>query len=605
MEIKESLIEIYLNNDYENYYKENKSKYELLSKLSEKITKINSYIEKFIKNKMENKIMKDKLSIFKEEENFHNLFLLIQQTIDTTFNQNYSMINKILELINSLKDNFKLYFRKYDEFINYQKKFENKLSEIENLKNIFITSAKKAEITTYDFIKRKILNQKSKNSNKFQEKENLKVLAKTNLDKYKSKLEEGNIDLKTFNAKQIELFKKEKELEIQYKSIYSDCLMEYLEHQLLLSCSEKEIKEKIINLNEENNKTKFKNYLHNFKQKNEIDFVQYKTHIDFDNCKDTDELSTCFMAYNELAHFIGKYKEDDFFDETQKLEINQEINRILHLDEKITDEDSEKLIKIVDNKKGQECFINLLSLLRATGIYVKSKRFINIIGKVLNIILEYAEKDKNYETAKNCLILSQTFYYIDLNNKKIFIFNLIKENKWIKGPQFWRPFIDAKLKEEFEKARIYKKSNLNDILLTQLLPYINNMRELGLDIRIIIKIVDEFLEQYNYLDEESYNTVFTIISTDIEEIKKYRKQYKDNPELENELYNYNEKNNNIKDKGKKINIEEKEQEKNKIEGIEKNKEVKDQEKNKIDKKEIIKKEKIKEENLNKEEKINK
>ena len=65
------------------------------------------------------------------------------------------MINKILELINSLKDNFKLYFRKYDEFINYQKKFENKLSEIENLKNIFITSAKKAEITTYDFIKKK------------------------------------------------------------------------------------------------------------------------------------------------------------------------------------------------------------------------------------------------------------------------------------------------------------------------------------------------------------------------------------------------------------------------------------------------------------------
>ena len=99
MEIKESLIAIYLNNDYEYYYEDNKSKYELLLKLSEKITKINSYIEKFIKNIMENKIMKDKISSFKEEENFQNLFLLIQQTIDTTFNQNYSMINKILDYI--------------------------------------------------------------------------------------------------------------------------------------------------------------------------------------------------------------------------------------------------------------------------------------------------------------------------------------------------------------------------------------------------------------------------------------------------------------------------------------------------------------------------
>ena len=602
MEIKESLIDIYMNNDYENNYKENKSKNELLTKLIEKITKINSYIGKFIKNKLENIIMKDKLSLSKEEENFHNLFLLIKQTIETTFNQNCSMINKILNLLNALKEHFKLYFKQYDEFKNYQKKFEIKLNEIEDLKNIFISSAKKAESCTYEFIKRKVYNKKSKNQNEYQEKEDLKTLAKINLDKYKSILDEGNIDLKTFNAKQIELFKKEKTLEIQYKSIYSDCLMEYLEHQLLLTGSEKEIKDQIIDLNEENNKTKYKNYLHNYTQKNEIDFVQYKTHLDFENCQDTLELSTCFMAYNELAHCIGKYREDGFFDEAQKLEINKEINRILHLDEKITDEDFEKLIKFVDNKTGQNCFINLLSLLRATGIYEKSKRFIIIIGKVLNAILEYSEKEKNYEIAKNCLILSQTFYYFDLNNKKIYIFNLIKENKWIKGPQFWRPFIDIKLKEEFEKARNYKKTNLNDILLTQLLPYINNMRELDLDIRIIIKLVDEFLERYNYLDEESYNTVFTVISTDIKEIKKYRKEYKENPNLEKELYNYDDKNNNIKEKNNEINIEKKEQEKNTILETDKNKEIKEQENNKIEEKKINKEEKRQEINLNENEK---
>ena len=542
MEIKESLIDNYINNDYEKSYKCNKTRYELILKLSEKITKINSYIEKFIKNIMENKIMKDKLSSFKEGENFQNLFLLIQQTIDTTFNQNYSMINKILDLINDLKENYKLYFKKYDDFFNYQKKFIIKLNEIENLKNNFISSAKNAEIVTYDFLKRKVLNEKSKSLSEFQEKENLKALAKTNLEKYKFKIEEGNMDLKTFNAKQIELFKKEKELKIQYNSIYSDCLMEYLEHQLLISGSENEIKDKIIKLNEEKNTTKLEDYLRNYKQKDEIDFEQYTTNIKFDKCKDALELSTCFMTYNELGNYIGKYKENDILSETKKLEINQEINRILNLDEKITDEDFEKLIKIVENNDGEKIFLILLSVFRATGKFEKSERFIFTIGKVLNAILEHSEKDKIYENGKNCIILSQTFYYLDINNTKIYIFQLIKDNNWIKGPQFWRPFIEMKLKQEFDKARIHKKHNLNNILLTQLLPYVNLMRELELDIRIIIKIVDEFLENYNYLNEESYNTLFTIISSDKKEIEKYRKEYKENPNLENELYNYNDKN---------------------------------------------------------------
>ena len=540
------LIDDYLYNDYENSLIINKSKNELITIFYEKLYKLNSYIEKFIKEKIDSKNMKDILAEFQNEKNFSELLLLLLNKIDTTINETFTMINKILELIKKLKESFKLYFKKYDEFLIYQKKFENKLNEIEIYKINFMNSSNKAESVTYDFLKKKVFNIKSKNQTEFQNKENLKNIAKTEMKKYKEKIKEGNNVLKIFNKIQKEIFHTEKELEIEYNEIYSDCLMAYLEHQLIINGNRtiEEIKQKIVIANEKSNTRQLKHYMENYIQKDEINFVQYKSKIEFDNCKDALELSAVFMTYNELGEYIGKYKDNVFLDETQKLDLSKKINKILHLNEKITEQDYKILFDIVKTSLGQNVFINLLSLLRSNGLYEKSENFIIFISKTLNYILECAEKEKNFEKAKNCIILSQTFFFVDLNKKRTYIFALIKDNKWIKSPQFWRNFIDISLEKEFEKARILKKHNLNDVLLTQILPYINNMKQLGIDYRIIVKIVDEFLKKYQYLNQESNKTVFSLISQDPNQIEKYRKELQDNPNLEKELYNNDDNNEN-------------------------------------------------------------
>ena len=535
-----TLIDEYLDSNYENSYNKNKSKYELISNLYEKLSKINSYIEKFIKEKMDSKIMKVKLQEYNGEENFYNLFLLLKNTIDSTFNENYNMFNEILESLGTLKEIFKSYFKKYEEFFNIQKKFANKLNEIENYKNNFLETAKKAEMATYEYLKKKLFKKSTKQS-EFNEKEELKNSAKLQLEKYKSKINEGNNELSLFNEFQKETFKSEKELEIKYNGVYSDCLMTYLEHQLTLTNSQDEIKERIVQLNQNSNTKKLKDYLNKYHQKDEINMKQYCSYIDFERCKDELELSACYKAYNEMENSIGKYKEIDLQKEKEKLEIGKIINRILHLDEKITDEDTNQLKELVKTNIGQTVFINIFSKLRANGIYEKPKKFILEMVKVINIIMEYSKKEKYYDKIKNCFILSQTFYYSDTNNKektKNYIFEFIKNIKWLKSTDFWRTFIDTMLQSQIKKRNVnIKKLNLNDILLTQLLPHINNMKEIGIDIRIIIKIVDEFLEKYNYLNKESYKTLFSIISDDIKIIEKYRKEYKENPNLEKELYN--------------------------------------------------------------------
>ena len=536
-----SLIEEYLDSNYKISYNKNKSKYDLITNLYEKLSKINSYIEKFIKEKMDNKIMKVKLQECNGEENFYNLFLLLKNTIDTTFNENYSMYNEILESLGTLKEIFKSYFKKYEEFFNCQKKFANKLIEIENCKNNFLEAAKKAEMATYGYLKKKISKKNIKLS-EFNEKEELKNSARLQLDKYKSKINEGSNELLLFNEFQKETFKSEKELEIKYNGVYSDCLMTYLEHQLTINNSQDGIKERIMELNQNSNTKKLKDYLNNYHQKDKINIKQYSSFIDFELCKDELELSACYMAYNEMENTIGKYKEMDLEKEKEKLKISQTISRILHLDEKITDEDTKQLEELVKTDIGQTVFIKMFSKLRANGIYEKSKKFILEMVKVVNTIMEYSKKEKYYDKIKNCLILSQTFYYIDLNDQektKNYLFEFIKDIKWLKSTNFWRGFIDVMLQNQIKKnnKNNIKKLNLNDILLTQLLPHINNMKEIGIDVRIIIKIVDEFLEEYKYLNKESYNTLFSIISDDMKIIEKYRKEYKENPDLEKELYN--------------------------------------------------------------------
>ena len=551
MENDNSLIKHYLSDDYEKNYRINMSKYELLSIIYDKLSIINSNLEKFIKEKIENKISKDKekdkILSYKNENKFYNLYFLIEKTIQTSFNENNKMINKILEYITQLKECLNNYNKKYHDYINYQHSFSNKLIEIEGYKKKFLESAKNAENFTYSFYKRKV-NNKKVNNDEFAKKEELRNIAKIDCEKYKNIINVANQDLKNFNKKQEKLFEIEKRFDIKYNELYYDSLNNYYECQSFINQNAEYIKQEIIE-HFEKKIIELKDLLMNYKQKEEIEFVQYKTEINFDECDDGLELNICAMAYNEIAENIGKYKDIELDKETKKLQINTEIKRILNLDGKIRENDVQKLEEYLKKDSGQQIFISYLNILRTNGRYQKSKKYIDIMGKLLNIILMYAEKEKNYENAKNCIILSQTFYYNDeIKNQKVYIFKYIKDNKWIKGSDFWRNFIEVNINNQLESKIGYDEGKLSDLIFTQLVTFITNMKQLNIDLRIITKIADEFIEKYNYLKKESRDILFNIISNDKDEIEKLRKEYKEDPDLEKKLYNNSDENKNLEEK---------------------------------------------------------
>ena len=74
------------------------------------------------------------------------------------------------------------------------------------------------------------------------------------------------------------------------------------------------------------------------------------------------------------------------------------------------------------------------------------------------------------------------------------------------------------------------KERLSNLCFTQLLPYTNNMIEFYLDDRIIVKIVDEFVEKYS-VQQEVANSIYELINPNLDIIDSFREQYINNPSI--------------------------------------------------------------------------
>ena len=186
---------------------------------------------------------------------------------------------------------------------------------------------------------------------------------------------------------------------------------------------------------------------------------------------------------------------------------------------------------------------------------------IDFLGNIFNIILNEAEKNNNFNNAKNCIILSQTFYY-DNKGEKYYVLENIRNHRWLSSPDYWIKTIDLMLEPEFNKLierypEITKediinntekitnsfKKKIGDIIYSQILPFVNNMKEFGITLVKIVEIAEDIMLKYDFLSEEEKNSVFSLISDNQEEVNKLREIYAKKAQINKK--NKNEINNNI------------------------------------------------------------
>ena len=181
----------------------------------------------------------------------------------------------------------------------------------------------------------------------------------------------------------------------------------------------------------------------------------------------------------------------------------------------ITDQEVDEIDNKLQKKQNRVIFLQKLSQFRSGGNFEIPQREYNILSRLFNTIVKIIEIEKDYDSAVNIIILSQT-YYITRNNKKNYLQNVLMSNKMFKTKKFWESFVKYSIDKEIA---INKKNdefngtvggdqkeieaNYINIVFTQLLPLIHNMIEFGIDTNIVEEIISPIIKQYKISSEFS------------------------------------------------------------------------------------------------------
>lgn len=178
------------------------------------------------------------------------------------------------------------------------------------------------------------------------------------------------------------------------------------------------------------------------------------------------------------------------------------------------EEKKSKLFKTIEeSKECQKYSLQILSNMRAKGIYELTNNVHEILSKILLIISDKTLQKMDYYLANNVLILSQTFYKME-NNEKIYLYQNLIGHQLYKKEEFWSDYINneivvhIKKKELNEKqiGRILDEKDIikrnNDIVFAQLMTMAECMKNLGLEEKQIINVFTPMFDTYKMEDDK-------------------------------------------------------------------------------------------------------
>ena len=208
----------------------------------------------------------------------------------------------------------------------------------------------------------------------------------------------------------------------------------------------------------------------------------------------------------------------------------------------ISKEEIEEIDKMLNKKQNRIIFIQKLSQFRTRGIFEIPEKEYKILSRLFNKIAKIVESEKDYESAVNIIILSQT-YYIIKNAQKEYLQNEIMNNDLFKSKKFWETFTNYTINKEVELNKQTEEKNgiiienereneekYSNIAFAQLVPMINNMMEFRLDINIIEEIIIPLIKQYKIIPEFS-EVILSPINEKKKEIEIINREKDENREI--------------------------------------------------------------------------
>ena len=492
-------------------------------------------------------------------------------------------INEIKECTNSIQTSIiDLLIKSKDDDNKFNTEIElrnqyNKMKNIyqatklncDKVKKDFYSKAKFCENNIRNLIQYKsnILNNSDENKEeiiKAEEKMNISISNAKNLEqKYIKSIDEVN------NAKD-KMIKVEEDLLKLYQKINYDfynklyCIIIYITPILkkmlttiLLQLNSTEEKCKNLNITKDINKF-INNNKSNLSPEKNLEYEPYIPEADIDKSnsagKDKKELDILDLNYNIIKILKENFKEIrndiDIKEEEKKYRLRFLCNKIFKIGPGVsfTQEEKDELINLIQEPEYKSFFLITLSKQRTKGRFKRSEKLVKELVEILINILITSEKNNDFTSAKNCIILCETFYYEKEKNKKdeepkkVYLIDYIRYYKWFQNINFWEGIIENMIQSEIIKnENISKKNNtketqeeiknkISNICFSIVLSYTNTMFEFNISKDNINKIIDIFVKKYN-VDEKIAKSIYDnvestpLIKTEDEHKKTFEEIY--------------------------------------------------------------------------------
>ena len=531
---------------FQYYYNSIMNVYNLLQKYLLNYIEINKDYEKKLINlnqkfNFKNLIPNDDIQLKPVFDLSYKIYNLIEENIE-----NFKILNNFLENNYTSKEKFLIEnnqniknFNK--DYLTNKDEFENKFKEINKSKNNFFTS-----ITNYkNFLEKNLYKLKLKEEDE-DEKKFIKIL-KNSEKEYENKINNFKEYENTF---ELNCIKDIENLKIKLKDVLDDLKNNIVDILVLLKnyykipffqidddlkkINDFQISENFLNeisnnfnkKNNKNNKIDIENYSINFLDENKNKYF----HADeTEKEKDNTNINELYFIMKKITKQTKYINLDNYNMKEEKLKIN-----VKYYSKKILDFSNEKnnisknefytLLKCFKYPVGRKMFLKKLNKFRNLGKFSLPKKVFNLIGKILNKILDYSFIDNDYFSFKNCIILSLTFY--KEKDKNSFLIKRISNHKIFKDKQFWENYLEYIIQKEIIESLKNNKKNIGmlidkdqnenikrygKIVFAQLIGFCDNMIDFGFNKEEIKKLIEPKIEYYQ-MEKTDVQIIYDVLN---------------------------------------------------------------------------------------------
>ena len=481
----------------------------------------------------------------------------------------YSITSPIPKIINKQIENLKFFITGIDSQIEsynliikekdilstkFQQMFDEakkdllkKYRDIDKLRDNFISTMSNTEDTINKYITRK------DNPLSFNEMKNTISASKKIEKEYKNLINSTECYEETFDALYISSIENIKKLSSETSNQMKDIIIDFIillkNYNKMLSSeidiylpglnemNEIKIMEDIIEKSfKKNNKlvhvTPDKYNLKIFSKNDDTEDILYSHPIL--NIEDGFKEMTIIKDMNILSIFkIMKENFDLIEDHNMDIKIEEEKLNCLKLTDKIlelenpkkdknrnnigpTNQEINELNNLLDIHHNRVVFLQKLSEYRNKGKFEINEKTFDILSKLFITIINTIERDNDFHSVKNAIILSQTYYIkTDNNNGKKYLQKIIQDNNIFKSKKFWVEFLEYSINKEIvtsvnndvktgnilRENRKEAEDKMSNIAFSQILPYADNMIEFGMNKEIIMEVVFPKMIQYKMSNE--------------------------------------------------------------------------------------------------------